>query len=91
MRNGRGNACSIWTEASVAGKTYGETVLEYSPQEWDGDGNGWTDWEEYIINCKPEEAEQLEISAEISITTKILEGDWQVLIGLDRLRETSGT
>ena len=91
MTNGRASACSIWTEASVAGKTYSETVLEYSPQEWDGDGNGWPDWEEYIINCKPEEAEQLEISAEISITTKILEGDWQVLIGLDRLREAPGT
>ena len=83
MHNGCAGACSIWVDADVSGRTYEETYVDYAPLNWDEDNNGWTEWKEMIINCKPEEKGQLEISAEISVTTAILEDDWSVRIPLD--------
>ena len=85
MRNGRAGTWSAWIDASVSGRSYGETYVGYSPLEWDGNDNGWTDWSEYLINCKPEETDQLEISAEITVTGQILDDGWTVQIPLDRI------
>ena len=90
IHNGRSSACSFWAEASVYGRTYQETIPGYSPLDWDGDGDGWSEWSECVINCKPEEAEQLELCAEITITTDILEDDWHLLISTDQIRAVSG-
>ena len=90
IRNGRSSACSVWAEASVSGRTYQETNPGYSPLDWDGDGDGWSEWSECVINCKPEEAEQLELCAEITVTTDILEDDWHLLISTDKIRAASG-
>ena len=83
--NGRASACSVWTDASVYGKAYWESDVEYSPLCWDGDNDGWSEWSEFIVNCKPEEAEQLEARAEITITTAFLENDWRVLIPMSMI------
>ena len=85
MRNGRGSACSAWVNAGVSGRSYWETSVDYSPLSWDGDSDGWDDWNEFIISCGPEETEKLELRAEISITDEILENNWSVLIPLDRI------
>ena len=85
MRNGRGSAASVWVSESVYGKTYAETDVDYSPLRWDLNDDGWTEWYEYIINCRPEEAEKLELSAEISVCSRILEDDWSVRIPLKQI------
>lgn len=89
MNNGRASACTVWVDHTVYGKTYDETHPGYDPLEWDGNDDGWTEWFEYLINCKPEETEQLEISAEISITEEILTDDWIVQIPLEKICSAS--
>lgn len=91
MTNGRGSACSVWVDGFVRGRGYNATYIDYSPIYWDGNNNGWTEWTEYIMNCKPEEAEQVTLSAEITLTEAILEADWKVTIPLETVRESSGT
>ena len=91
MRNGRGSTCSVWVEGIVSGKTYAETDVGYSPLCWDGNGNGWSEWTEYVFNCKPEEAEQAEFSAEITVTKAILENDWNITVSRDAISIPSGT
>ena len=86
MSHGRGSACVAWASASVCGRSYTETDVEYSPLDWDGNNDGWTDWSEYVFNCKPEEAEQVEAYAEITITAGIMEDHWDVQVPLDLIR-----
>lgn len=83
MNHGRGSACSVWVEAAVRGKSYSETTVDYSPLNWDGDNSGWSEWNEFIFNSSPEEMNRLELDAEISVTTEILEGPWEVQVPLD--------
>lgn len=91
MDNGRGSVCHIWVDHTVYGRTYNETYSPYSPLEWDENDNGWTEWYEFLINCKPEEAEQLEISAEMTVTNEILSDDWTVQVPLDRICAVTDT
>ncbi len=91
MANGRGNTCSTWVNLAVYGKPYGETEADYSPLYWDGNNNGWSEWTEYVFNCKPEEAEQIVISADITLKTAILEGGWDLSIPRDAILVPSGT
>ena len=83
MKNGRGSACSVWSGATVYGRPFEETYINYSPLDWDSDDDGWSDWTEFIINCSPEEAEKLELKTEISVTEEILENDWNVQVPLE--------
>ena len=85
MRNGRSSAFTVWVERSLYGKGYGDTYVDYSPLVWDGDSDGWTDWTEYIVNCRQDEAYKLEISAEITLTRELLEADWSVQIPLNTI------
>ena len=90
MSNGRASACSVWTDATVYGKSYTETNVDYGFLRWDGDNDGWPEWTEEIINCTPEEAGLLSLSAGITVTTEILEGDWDVEIPLNTFCAATG-
>ena len=90
MRNGRSSACSVGAVASVYGRTYRETNVDYSPLLWDGDNDGWTDWSEYVFNCGPEEADQLELNASITITDRMLQDEWHLLIRPDQILAAPG-
>ncbi len=83
MVNGRGSACSVWFDHSVSGRTYEETSVGYSPLQWDGDNDGWSDWTEFIVNCSPDESDNLEMSAQVSVTNEIMEDNWCVQIPLN--------
>ena len=85
MKNGRASAGGAWASCSVAGKPYMETNVDYSPLDWDGDSDGWSDWREYIFNCSPEETELLDAEVNIWVVKEILQDDWAVEVPLDRI------
>ena len=89
--NGRTEACSVWVDATVYGKTYDEIYVDYSPLRWDGNGNGWNDWKEFFINCTPEDAYRLILDAEITVTEFIMNGNWSVTIPQDQITVPEGT
>ena len=89
MRSGRGSAWSAWAYAYAWEKAYEDTFVDYSPLRWDGNNDGWPDWNEYIFNCGPEETEQMEAYAEITVTQAILEEDWTVRVPLDLVCEAT--
>ena len=86
MRNGRGSACSMNVSCSVTGKSSREIYNDYAPLSWDGDGDGWTEWTEHVLNCQPEDAEKMELNANITVTDRIIEDDWTFDIPLDPIR-----
>ena len=89
MSNGRATACQVWVDGSVSGEEYENTFPDYSPLVWDGDNDGWTDWSEFVINCRQDEAYKLEISAVINVTKEILEDDWIAQIPLNQICASS--
>ncbi len=86
LRNGRGSACSMNVSCSVTGKSSREIYNDYAPLSWDGDGDGWTEWTEHVLNCQPEDAEKMELNANITVTDRIIEDDWTFDIPLDPIR-----
>ena len=90
LRNGRGTACSAWAGAAVYGKTYNEINVDYSPLYWEDSSDGWPEWSEFIFNCGPEDADKLDLEAEISVTADVLEDGWSVQIPLNRICAAAG-
>ena len=89
MKNGRATASLVWVDGSVYDKAYEKTFTDYSPLVWDGDHDGWTEWTEYVINCRQDEAYKLELSAVINVTKTILEDGWIAQIPLNRICASS--
>lgn len=86
LHNGRASAGSMNVSCSVTGKSFREIYNDYAPLSWDGDGDGWTEWTEHVLNCQPEDTEKMELIASIIVTDRILEGDWTVNVPLDPIR-----
>ena len=89
MRNGRGSAGGAWAYCSIDGRTYHDVYPDYNPLSWDGDNDGWPDWRECIFNCRPEDMDLLELSAEITTVKDILDSEWTVYVPLETIRLAS--
>lgn len=56
---------------------------------WDEDGDNNMDWVEFVIECKPEELEELDYYLDLSYIREILEGNWEFNIPLDQIRASA--
>lgn len=73
------NAWSTW----IDGQNW--TEIGYSKLDWDENSDSFPEWTEYVINVKPEEAEDLELVACINVLKEILTGSWQVEVPLNQI------
>ena len=56
---------------------------------WDEDGDNNMDWVEFVIECKPEDLEELDYYLDLSYIREILEGNWEFNIPLDQIRASA--
>ena len=73
------NAWNTW----IDGQNW--TEIGYSKLDWDENSDSFPEWTEYVINVKPEEAEDLELVACITVLKEILTGSWQVEVPLNQI------
>ena len=48
--------------------------------QWDDNGDGMPDWDEYIFDCEPEELKQADFRLQFSRKDWIMEGNWNVTV-----------
>ena len=73
------NAWSTW----IDGQNW--TEIGYSDLDWDENSDSFPEWTEYVINVKPDEAENLELTVHILVLKEILTGNWQVEVPLNQI------
>ena len=59
-----------------------EGSLPYLIIDWDEDYNGMTDWREFVLNCSPDDVNQLSLEAQCSLIVDTVIGNWSVNIPL---------
>ena len=56
-----------------------EDYFEANPVQWENDGSGYSEWEEYVFPWNPEE-EQKKLTAELVEIPDVVTGDWTVQV-----------
>lgn len=72
--NGVTTAWTAWIRSNFSDE------VEYY---WSEDRDAWPEWQEYILNCRPEQVDSLTLEADVSILKDLLKGGWELHFPLE--------